>query len=433
MFTDNSLPFIIGHDAVTGGFYRSVNRHAYRVEGGTTLSKAVGSWHGDHLIKAGLAIGYMTVSGVELQRPVDYLRSDGTLSRRYEFSGPGAFATSLAEGGLFVQDTWAVRTGLRVDIGARMDASSAARGAAIWPRAVATYDVRPNSTKVSGGVGGFTDKSTLAARVFPERQARLEMLYDATGRVLESLRLFTNRAATGLAIPRSLAWSVQLDQTLPAGWTARAAYRERVGRREYSVQPTVTGAETGTLDLRGDAGSQSRAFEATAGFRSAHGAHQIYFSYVRSWTDGSLNDLNTVTAMLSLPQVLPDQRAVLPVDTPHRMLAWGMISLPWRITVSPHLEVRTGFPYTRIDDDWNVVGMRNDSRYPLFVSLDLAVEKAFRLPFKLPARLGLKVFNIAGRNNGREIQRDVQRADYGQLYDPIRRQLRGTLELTLNR
>ena len=47
--------------------------------------------------------------------------------------------------------------------------------------------------------------------------------------------------------------------------------------------------------------------------------------------------------------------------------------------------------------------------------------------------LGLKFFNLAGRNNGRAIQRDVERADFGTVYDPIRRQLRGTLEISWNR
>jgi hypothetical protein len=375
----------------------------------------------------------MTVAGVEDNRPVDYLRSDGTLARRYEFSGPGAFDASLVDGGLFVQDTWAVRAGLKVDMGARWDANTAASGLALWPRAVVSYDVRPNSTKVSSGIGVIADKALLAAPVFPERQARREMLYDESGQHLESSRLFTNRTEGPLGTAHSLTWNVQLDQALKGGWMARLAYQERYGRGEYAVQPSISGRQDGVLALTGAATSRSRSFEVTTGFRSAHGANQAYVSYVRSSAEGSLNDLNAVAGNRGPAQVLLDAFAPLNADVPHRLLTWGMFSLPWRLTISPFLEIRTGFPFTRIDEAWNVVGSRNDSRFPLFASLDIAGEFAFELTRRLPARIGLKLFNATGRQNGRAIQRDVERPDFGQVYDPVGRQLRGTLEISWNR
>jgi hypothetical protein len=156
-------------------------------------------------------------------------------------------------------------------------------------------------------------------------------------------------------------------------------------------------------------------------------------SYVRSSTEGSLNDLNTVAGNRGRAQVLPDTLAPLNADVPHRLLTWGMFSLPWHLTISPFLEVRTGFPFTRIDEEWNVVGTRNDSRFPLFVSLDLAGEFSFTVLSGIPMRLGLKLFNATGRKNGRAIQADVERPDFGQVYDPVGRQLRGTLEISWNR
>jgi hypothetical protein len=431
--SDDARPYVIGHDRIQGSYYRTLGRTAYRVEAGTTWSRAVTKWHGEHLVKAGFAVAYMTASGSELSRPVEYIRSDGTRSRFYEFSGPGVLQASLADGGLFVQDTWTVRAGFKIDLGARWDGTTAATGQSMWPRAVVSYDLRPNSTKISSGIGMFSDKPLLAAPFFRLGQARRESLYDPTGLVLDSSRVFTNRIVTSLANPRSLAWNVQLDQTLRGGWMARAGYQERIGRREATVDPTVTGPDTGELALSGYARSHSRSVEGTAGYRSAHGSHLFYLSYVRSWTESNLNDLNTVAGNFAQAQVLPDERAAVPADVPHRLLAWGMFSLPWRVTMSPFVEVRSGFPFTRIDENWNVVGARNDSRFPLFVSLDLAVEKALQLPFGFPARLGLKFFNLAGRNNGRDIQRDVQRPDFGRVYDPIRRQLRGTLEVSWNR
>jgi hypothetical protein len=319
-----------------------------------------------------------------------------------------------------------------VDLGARWDLNSAAGGQALWPRAVLSYDLRPNATKVSGGIGVFADKALLATPLFPARQSRIETLYDESGHVTQS-RIFANRVPGPLGVTHALAWNLQLDQALEGGWMARVSYQERHGSDEYRIQPVETGPLDGVLALTGDGRSRSRSFEVTTGFRSDHGANQAYVSYVRSSTEGNLNDLNSVGGNRARPQVLADQFAPLDADVPHRLLTWGMFSLPWHLTISPFLEVRSGFPFTRIDDEWNVVGTRNDSRFPLFVSFDIAGEFAFRFPPGIPMRLGLKFFNVAGRTNGRAIQRDVDRPDFGQVYDPIGRQIRGTLEISWNR
>ena len=431
--SDELRPYVTAHERIYGSYFRTLHQDSERYEGGFTWSRGLVKWHGEHMVKAGFSAAYVTGSGLELNRPVTYVRSDGSLARRYEFSGPGILSAALTEGQAFVQDDWTVRAGFKVSLGARWDAATSASGQALWPRAVVSYDLRPNSTKLTAGVGVFTDKPLLGPLVFTERQARLETLYDATGQTILSSRLFTNRLAGPLAIPRATIWNVQLDQTLDGGLMARAGFRQRLGRHEWTVDPTFLSPTTGELRLDGDGGSSARSIEVTTGYRSSHGERQFYVSYVRSWTEGDLNDLNTVAGNRSPAQVLPAARGPLAADVPHRILAWGVISLPWRLTASPFVEFRSGFPYTRIDENWDVVGTRNDARFPTFVSLDVAVEKALQLPFGLPARLGLKVFNLAGRNNGRAVQRDVQRPDFGQIYDSPGRQLRGTLEISWNK
>ncbi len=431
--SDQLQPYVVAHQRIYGSYFRSRHQQSERYEVGTTWSRGAITWHGEHLVKAGFAVAYLTGSALQVSRPVEYVRSDETLARRYEFSGPGALAASLTERQAFVQDDWTVGARLKVSVGARWDANTSASGQAFWPRAVVSYDLRANSTKLTAGAGVFTDKPLLSPVVFTQRQVRLETLLDPSGQAILSSRLFTNRQVGPLAIPRATTWNVQLDQTLRGGWMARAAIQQRLGRHEWTVNPTILGPTTGEMLLSSDGESSARSLEVTTGYRSAHGERQFYLSYVRSRTEGDLNDLNTVVGDRSPAQVLPAAVGPLAADVPHRFLAWGVISLPWQITASPFLEIRSGFPYTRIDENWDVVGTRNDARFPRFVSLDVAVEKALQLPFRLPARLGLKVFNLTGHNNGRAVQRDVERADFGRVYDSPGRQLRGTLEISWNK
>jgi hypothetical protein len=431
--SDGNVPYVVAHERIYGNYFRTRHQESARYEAGVTWSRGAVQWHGEHLIKAGFALASLTGSAFEVSRPVDYVRSDGTLARRYEFSGPGGLSATLVERQAFVQDDWTIGARLKVSAGARWDAASAASGQALWPRTVVSYDLRPNSTKLTAGVGVFTDKPLLSPFVFTQRQARLETLYDPSGQVAVSSRLITNQLVGSLAVPRATTWNVQLDQTLRGGWMVRAAVQRRLGRHEWTVNPVVVNETSGNLSLTGDGESSARSIELTSGYRSSHGERQFYVSYVRSWTEGDLNDLNTVAGSRSTAQVLPAARGPLAADVPHRILAWGVISLPWRFTASPFVEVRSGFPYTRIDENWDVVGTRHDTRFPTFISLDVAVEKALQLPFGLPARLGLKVFDLAGRNNGRAVQRDVQRPDFGQVFDSPGRQLRGTLEISWNK
>jgi hypothetical protein len=137
---------------------------------------------------------------------------------------------------------------------------------------------------------------------------------------------------------------------------------------------------------------------------------------------GDQNSLDAVDGIFKAPFVQPNQVGALPIDVPHRLLAWGLVHLPSQITVAPFLEMRSGFPFTAIDDDWLNVGAPNAARLPWFGSLDLSVNKIVSLPRRLPAaRVGLKLYNIASVHTEREVQRDIVRNDFGATYDPIPR------------
>ena len=241
MTSGGNLPYVIGHERVAGNYFKNLNQTASRVEVGATLATGVVKWHGEHLIKAGAAIGYTTVTGVEDSRPVDYVRSNGTLARRYEFSGPGAFDASLVDGGLFAQDTWALRPGLKGGPGGTVGCQHGRQR----PGALAARrrELRPAARlrrRCRAGSASSPTRRCWPRASSPAARRGDEMLYDESGQQLQSSRLFTNRTdGSGPQPPTSLIWNVQLDQTLKGGWMARLAYQERVGRGDYAVQPTI--------------------------------------------------------------------------------------------------------------------------------------------------------------------------------------------------
>ncbi len=76
------------------------------------------------------------------------------------------------------------------------------------------------------------------------------------------------------------------------------------------------------------------------------------------------------------------------------------------------------------------VGQRDGQRLPWFGSLDLYVNKIVGLPHHLPdARVGLKLYNLASMHSARDVQRDIDRADFGTTYNPIPRDFTAVFEL----
>ncbi len=229
-----------------------------------------------------------------------------------------------------------------------------------------------------------------------------------------------NAAGAPLLMPRSFRWDVQVDREVGSTLTARIRYAERHGEHELIVNPIVASPTAGLLSLESGGASIGRSLEATVGYRPD--GRQVYVSYVRAAARGNLNSLDAVDGVFKEPFVQPDQIGPLPADVPNRLLAWGVLRAPARLTIAPFLEARSGFPYSAIDDSWTYAGPRNQYRLPWFASLDLYVNTIVGLPGRLPdARVGLKLYNVASIHTGRDVQRDIDRADFGTTYNPIPR------------
>ncbi len=426
---DNSLPYTVGHEVTSGGYFNRQDRTAYRGEWSEVYSRTRKGRFGDHLFKAGGSLGYVTFSGINDSHPVLFLRSDGTTSTRVDFLGSPAFGASAREVGLFVQDTWSLTPSFKLDLGTRYDRTSlGGTRAALSPRAGWTYTLDSRTT-MAGSAGIYADKVVIGAGGFDMLQSRLVTEYDPSGTDVVSQVLYRNQTDPTLRMPYAARWNVQLDRQLSRDWLLRLNYQERHSYDELLVTPLLVSDSTGLLYLSSNGSSRARSLETTFGYHEPKTNSQVYISYVRAATHGNLNDLNSIEGNFKDPLVQADQMGPLPMDVPHRLLLWSVLNLPKRTTLAPFFEVRSGFPFSAIDENWNYVGARNTARFPVFASLDIVVSKVFKIPFGLPnARIGIRLYNVTGRENARDIQADIFRSDFGTTYNPIHRTLRGIFE-----
>ena len=96
----------------------------------------------------------------------------------------------------------------------------------------------------------------------------------------------------------------------------------------------------------------------------------------------------------------------------------------------PALEIRSGFPFSVVDDRLDFVGVRNSRRLPLYLSLDATVLKGFKIPFvDKQARAGVILFNLTNHFNPRDVQNHITSPHFGQFYNSLGTSLRGKFEL----
>jgi hypothetical protein len=415
---------VLAPDVNSGSYFNDQDRTSRRVEWLTTYaSTPLGP---THLVKIGAGVTYETFDGLNRSRPVDIVREDGTLSQRIAFTGDGFLDRNRTALRGFGQDSWTVSPRLTVQFGARYDYDSFTRDVNVAPRASFTATAPDDGrTVVRGGVGVFYDLVPLNVASFVQMQERAIASFDADGVTPAGpVVAMRNVVASAIHTPRSINWSLEVDREWFKNFFVRVGYQRRDQRFEPVLNPITPAVGASELLLATDGRSRYREGQITARYRF-HGADQVVGSYTRSSAIGNLNDFNGYFGNIENPVIGPDARGPLPWNAPNRYLFWSNVSLPRGVTVFPVLDVRTGFPVSVVDENRNFVGPRNEAgRYPTFVSLDLQVNKRFRL-FHHNATVGLKVFNITDHFNPRDYQSNLASADFGAFRNSVGRTFRG--------
>ncbi|HVB39015.1 MAG TPA: carboxypeptidase regulatory-like domain-containing protein, partial [Vicinamibacterales bacterium] len=87
-------PYVVGHDVTTGSYFDTQTDSAYRVEGGSTLSRLLTDRMGQHLLKGGATVASATTEGTDQSAPVSFLRSDGSVGETISFPGAAVLSAS---------------------------------------------------------------------------------------------------------------------------------------------------------------------------------------------------------------------------------------------------------------------------------------------------------------------------------------------------
>ena len=327
---------------------------------------------GRHLLTLGYSFARSTYDGSVSNLPVRVLREDGTLTSEITYDNP-VLSSSASKNNIavYLQDNWQLFPRLTFDLGVRLEHDSLSSDALdAAPRIGFVFaPTKDNRTAIRGGVGLFYDKIPLNVAVFPNFPAQTIAQFAADGiTLLQPPITYVHIIDTvdgTLRLPYSLGATIQLDRRLRQNLLLRLGYEHRQGYREFFVNP-VPPAELQPAQLQLlNSGTQTYD-EFLAIFRwNPTERTSLVASYVRSRAFGELNDYNQFFGNNPYPLIRPNQYGPLPSDAPNRVLVWGIIGLPYKLQFIPILDVHSGFPYSRIDENWNYIGARDEAgRFP---------------------------------------------------------------------
>jgi hypothetical protein len=363
------------------------------------------------------------------------MRQDGTVAEQIGFQGAGLLNGASTEVAEFIEDHWIFDSHLALDMGARLSSQSIGRSAGLGPHIGVAYSpTRSGRTVIRAGAGTVYGHVPLIAADFINNPTRVISYFDSSGTMVGEPVLLQNTylqfdTGSGLQLssqiprtsPSTFMWNFELERELVRNVSLSLSYLDSQTRNLFVVDPLVKAtASDSVLALANTGTSRYRRVKATIHARPFERA-DFSVSYIWSRSRGDLNTLSDTYTPFEQPVIRPNVSGVVSSDVPNRLVSWGIFQLPWKLTLTPVVDVHTGLPYSDVDVLQNYVGAPNRLRSPTFFSLDARIyrEFALHLPFvgrstKRKIRFGIYTINLTNHQNPHDVFNNVASPLFGQ-------------------
>ncbi|HEU4688811.1 MAG TPA: carboxypeptidase regulatory-like domain-containing protein [Vicinamibacterales bacterium] len=417
---DGESPLIYAPQTESGNYFNVQERDVRSLQWVESIS-LIHNWRGEHVVKVGTDLQWARYEGESLSRPVEVRRLDGSLAERTEFAGATVQEVAGTEFSVFAQDRWRLGSRITLELGLRMDRDPIVKRYNWSPRAGAAVTVLPEGRAIiRGGFGKFVQRTALNVEAFPSFESRVVSRFGPDGITpLGPAVAFDNVIAGSLRTPEAYVGNVELNQRFGRRLLFKLGFLRRSGSHEYIVVPSPADGE---LQLSSTGTSGYRELEATT--RYLGGARRdLTVSYVWARGTADLNNYDSFFGNIQNPLVRENQNNLSPTDVRHRVIVRGNFGLPGQWDFAPVLELRSGFPWSAVDEYQDFVGERSRAgRLPRVQTLDFQLSRPWQFR-KYRFRAGLKVYNVFGSFAGRDIQNNVTAPDFGTAYNPIERSI----------
>ena len=228
-----------------------------------------------------------------------------------------------------------------------------------------------------------------------------------------------NVPSPDLRTPKSVAGNIEWNQRFGRRVLFKANYLKRSGEFEYILEPDPA---RGEVRLTSTGTSKYWELEATGRYLGGE-RRDLTVSYVRSHGTADLNNYDQFYGNLRNPILRANEHDLIPTDVPHRVIVRGTIGLPGKWDIAPVIEIRSGFPWSAVNEFQDFVGPRNQSgRLPKVRTIDFALSRPWQVR-KYRFRAGLRVYNLLGASAQRDVQSNLASPDFGRFFNPLERSI----------
>lgn len=405
-------PYILLINGTAGNYFQHLRQRGRRLQGLMNITAASRHWHGTHQLSIGANVAGLILHESAQRGEIEAFRAtnaiDGTacaatspaagcLVRQSTFVGSATPQLSNTQAGAFGQDTWSMGRHFVFQAGLRTDWDRFTQSAMAEPRASA--NVLPfgdDRAKLSFGWGIYNAPLNLAliGQVLDQRQVDT-FFFDAAGNPIPPSTTTSQFVLPGrLSQPRFATSSASWQEKFGRDTLVSLDLLARNGSHGFAFvdqQPSQPGGIFLLQDQR-----QDRYRSATFSARHVFSENtEIYGAYTRSKAHSN-EVLNPALGSIFYAAQQPGPVAW---DAPNRLVAWGwMPTHIWSTQLTGFFEYRTGYPYSVVNLQQQLVGAPNSSRFPAYANLNLGLEKKFAFRGYIWAAR-VEAVNILGRQN----------------------------------
>jgi len=394
-FPRGELPFILRPGGTSGSYFEATASRARRLQAFANFYLPARQWHGRHEFRIG-ADANRIIYHQQIQRnPIFIVGTGDVLQREVTFSGPPMFTARNLEFSAYAQDRWSPNDRMIIEYGLRFDWDQIVRDVLIGPRLATSYWINQRTqTKMTAGIGIVYDATSLDVLTRPLQGSRFDQAFAGAAVPLGD-PLITAFMANPQALhaPSFVNWSIGMEQMLPGSIYLQLDFLQRRGTHGLTYVNQSPVATTGLFLL---SSTQNQTYDSMQVSAHKHFAatHELFLSYTHSAARSNA----VVDFSLGNPIFAQQAGGPLPWDTPNRMISWGWVPVFKKFDFAYSLEWRTGFPFSIVNQQQQIVGLPDRTRFPDYFALNVHLEHRFRLSgHEWAVRVGFN--NVTARKN----------------------------------
>jgi hypothetical protein len=423
---------VVTPDVNHGGYYNTQERRTDVLQWVASVSgDRKGAW-GEHFLKAGLDVLAASYDGSSVSRPVRVLREDLTLAQTITFGTSRAQRVGAVDAAVFVQDRWHPASRVLLEAGGRLDRDGVLGTLNLTPRLGAVLALEQNgNTTLQGGVGLFFERTPPMAAAFDLTESRTITRFAADGLTpLGPAVVFTPQLSANMGTARSRTWNVGFERRITPALTLRAGVLEREGSDALIVTPEdpLDGQSSASL-LLGTRGKSSYREGSVSVLYTPRADREVSASYLRSSARANLNVYSVLDGLLTDPFVRRDEYGPTDSDAPNRLVAHALMGFWGRFRVFAGVELRSGLPWSVVNEQQDYVGPRNSGHYfPAVRRVDLAFESRFSI-LKWHPWVGVRLYNAFNVFLPNDVQANLGSPAFGGFSNQATRLIRFTIRV----